>query len=130
MPKKILIIDDEKVLLDNLSAYLEDEGYQVETSVTAESGLSKLGQFEPDAVIVDLRLQGVNGETFVRTAYGINPSLRFLIHTGSREYEVSPELRKIGMDETHIVYKPVADLSKLSDLLHRLISEEGHPLQH
>lgn len=129
MPK-ILIIDDERTLLDNLTAYLEDEGYQVETSSTAESGLSKLGNFKPDAVIVDLRLQGVNGETFVKTAYRINSKLQFLIHTGSREYEVSPELRKMGLDEHHIVYKPIADLSKLSTLLGQMISSATASIQH
>jgi DNA-binding NtrC family response regulator len=117
---KVLIIDDEKMLLDNLKAFLEDEGYEVEASRTAESGLSKLNIFKPDAVIVDLRLQGVNGETFVKTAYGINPELRFLIHTGSKEYELSRELQQMGLSQEHIVYKPIADLSQLSNRLQHL----------
>ena len=119
---KILIIDDERALLDNLTAFLEDEGYQIETSATAESGLSKLRTFLPDAIIVDLRLQGVNGETFVKTAHGINHDLKFLIHTGSREYEISSDLKKIGLDENHIIYKPIPDLSLLSTQLDQILS--------
>lgn len=119
---RILLIDDEPLLRDNLSAYLEDEGHEVITSPTAESGLSKLRQYHPDIVIVDLRLQGINGETFVKTAYRINSALQFIIHTGSADYELSDELRALGLGRDNIVYKPVADLSRLDQLIHQMTS--------
>ena len=120
---KILIIDDEPLLRDNLAAYLEDEGHQLVTSSTAEAGLSKLRQYHPDIVIVDLRLQGINGEMFVKTAYRITPDLQFIIHTGSSDYQLSEELQTLGLGPANIVYKPVTDLSLLSELIGRMTAE-------
>ncbi len=112
--RKILVIDDEPLVRDNLAAYLEDEGYQVKTAKSAESGLVYFSSFQPDIVLVDLRLEGVSGEVFIKTAFGINPRTRYLIHTGSKEYQIPSYMRDYGVNDKHIAYKPVDDLNKLA----------------
>lgn len=64
--KKILIIDDDAVLTASLSAGLNDEGYGV---ICIHSGVNALEVFKrenPDLVILDLMLPGIDGNTVCR----------------------------------------------------------------
>ena len=118
---KVLVIDDEALLRSSLAAYLEDDGYQVLTSANAESALSKITHYLPDVVVVDLRLEGANGEEFIKAASKLLPNTRYLIHTGSKDYRLSPELRALGIKDSQILYKPVGDLYYLSSLIESLL---------
>jgi len=118
---KVLLIDDEALLRANISAFLEDEGHSVMATASAESGLARLARFKPDVVIVDLRLQGVNGETFVRAASNLHPQVQFIIHTGSREYRLSDTLRALGIGADQLLYKPLPDLLQLSRTVKHLV---------
>jgi len=119
--QKIMVIDDEPLLRENLAAYLEDEGFLVLTTGTAESGLVKLSAFNPDLVVVDLRLGGVDGERFVKTALGLKPETKFIIHTGSQEYRVSDMLQAQGISAQNVLYKPIPDLAILRDKISELV---------
>ena len=119
---KILIIDDEVLVRDNISAYLEDEGYSVLATHSAEAGLAKLSVFEPDLVIVDLRLEGISGERFVKTARNLNPSVQFIIHTGSKEYTLPRDLRALDITENNLMFKPIVDLNQLQQLIQAMLN--------
>ncbi len=59
--KKILIIEDEKPLVEALKFTLEKEGYRVEASYDGKSGLDKFKEGDIDLVLLDLMLPGVDG---------------------------------------------------------------------
>ncbi|MEF3279993.1 MAG: response regulator [Elusimicrobiota bacterium] len=61
--KKILIIDDEELIVKVLSLRLEGEGYEVMQSYDGNDGLDKAIKFKPDLAIVDLGLPKVDGNT-------------------------------------------------------------------
>ncbi|GAB1266320.1 response regulator [Aurantivibrio infirmus] len=128
--RRILVIDDEELLRENLAAYLEDDGYQVLTTGSAESGLVKLSAFNPDLVLVDLRLGGVDGERFVKTALGLKPGTKFIIHTGSQEYRVSEMLENLGISAGNVLYKPITDLGILADKISELLHSPGPSLRY
>ena len=58
---KILIVDDEKSILDLVSSYLKPEGYQVSTAFDGPSGLKAARAFKPDIVVLDVMLPGMDG---------------------------------------------------------------------
>ncbi|MBF0320954.1 MAG: response regulator transcription factor [Nitrospirae bacterium] len=58
---RILIIEDEKKISDIITAYLEKDGFTVDTAQTGEDGLRKLTN-QPDLVILDLMLPDMDGE--------------------------------------------------------------------
>jgi len=61
LKEKILVIDDEESIRNLVSAYLKAEGYQV---ILAEDGISALASFrqhQPDLVILDVMLPGMDG---------------------------------------------------------------------
>ena len=62
MKKKVLVIEDEKGILEVLSAYLEKEGYEVHGETNGAKGYDKIMNLSPDFVILDLMLPGMSGE--------------------------------------------------------------------
>ena len=57
----VLVIDDEKDLLELVRYNLEKEGYKVRTAEDGEAGLKAIERELPDIVIVDLMLPGIDG---------------------------------------------------------------------
>lgn len=121
---RVLIVDDETLIRDNLAVFLEDEHFAVRVAHSAEQALAELEQESADVAIVDIRLTGMDGNSFILAAQRQDPGLRFLIHTGSLEYALPPELRALGLSERHVLRKPVADM----DLLVQAIRGLGRKL--
>ncbi len=63
MPKgtKVLLVDDDKMLVELYKERLELAGYQVEISRDGEEGLAKIHQVKPDLVLLDIMMPKVNG---------------------------------------------------------------------
>jgi DNA-binding response OmpR family regulator len=57
----ILVIDDDPELLTLLSMILRKEGYQVEVAENGESGLEMAAQLQPDLILLDVMMPGVDG---------------------------------------------------------------------
>ena len=67
MPKKILVIEDEKDIQDLLQHYLRREGYEVQIAKDGESGLRKTNQMKFDLILLDLMLPEIDGLAICRT---------------------------------------------------------------
>lgn len=63
---RILIVDDEQTLLDQLRKALEDQRYLVETALDGEEALDKLFETPVDLVILDIMLPKVDGLSVLR----------------------------------------------------------------
>ncbi len=61
MPKKILVVDDEKDIVDLITYNLEKEGYAAIKSYDGESALDLVKTKKPDLVVLDLMLPGLRG---------------------------------------------------------------------
>lgn len=61
MPAKILVVDDEQSILNLVTAYLRPEGYAVETAVNGRSALDLCRTFQPDLIVLDIMLPGMDG---------------------------------------------------------------------
>ncbi len=70
--KTILIVDDEKIIRDNLRELLEWEGYNVLLAGTAESAFKILDRETPDLILCDVVLPKANGYSFTRNVREIS----------------------------------------------------------
>lgn len=61
MQKKILIADDEKQLLDLMESILQEEGYKVIKTDSAEEIFSLISSENPDLLILDIVMPGIDG---------------------------------------------------------------------
>ena len=61
MSERILLIDDDTLLRRSLAFSLEHAGYQVTTAASAEEGLALLAEANPQLVLLDIGLPGMDG---------------------------------------------------------------------
>src|SRR5207245_4841882 len=61
MARKILVVDDEAVLVETIAYNLEQAGYQVITAAEGASALQAAQRETPDLVILDIMLPGMDG---------------------------------------------------------------------
>jgi DNA-binding response OmpR family regulator len=58
---RILLVDDEPLITDSLSYSLKREGFEVKSVGDGEQALKEMSDFEPDLVVLDIMLPGMNG---------------------------------------------------------------------
>lgn len=107
---RILIVEDHASLRRNLVALLEDEDFAVTAAEHGEEALRLIAEQDFAVVIVDVRLPGISGLEVITRAAPDHPRLRFLIHTGSVDYVLTPEITGLGIGEQDVFYKPICDL--------------------
>ena len=109
---KVLLVDDDEMIRDCVSAYLDDEGFCVHCADSGEEALELISSLRPEVCISDMRLPGILGDEFIIKAHAISPDTGYMLHTGML-YSLSDELRTIGMSADDVLLKPIHDLSKL-----------------
>lgn len=93
---KILVVDDDRNLLELARTRLEGASYNVVTALGEEQamGAAKDGSF--DLAIVDLRLADVDGITVMEKLHAVNPEMPVIILTGHASVEGAVEAMKRG----------------------------------
>ncbi|HWJ98416.1 MAG TPA: response regulator, partial [Acidimicrobiales bacterium] len=61
MARQILVVEDEALIADAIAARLRSEGHEVRVASDGPSGVAYAERFEPDLVILDLMLPGLDG---------------------------------------------------------------------
>jgi len=61
MAYKILVVDDEKDIVETFKKRLSQEGYDVVVAFSGEEALTKVKKDNPDIILLDLILPGMNG---------------------------------------------------------------------
>ena len=57
----LLVVDDDPQILDMLKCMLEDEGYTVDIAANGNLSLALLIKHNPDLVLLDIKMPGLNG---------------------------------------------------------------------
>lgn len=118
MPK-ILIVEDDEKLRDELEIFLENNGYQSEALKTFENTLNNILEINPDLLLLDINLPGADGE-FLCKEIRKKSNMPIIIVT-SRDNEID-ELLSINNGADHYITKPFNIhilLAKISSLLRR-----------
>ncbi|WP_428661690.1 response regulator transcription factor [Runella sp.] len=63
---KLLLIEDEPLLMDEMEAYLTEQGYRCEKAMSFEAAEDKIALYEYDVIILDITLPGGNGLTLLQ----------------------------------------------------------------
>jgi len=61
MPKKILIIEDDKFIKSLIADLLIKENFEVSEAIDGEEGMKKIREEVPDLILLDLLLPGIDG---------------------------------------------------------------------
>lgn len=93
---KIIIIDDEEVVLDSCTMILEGGGYSVSTASNGSLGLTLVEQIQPDLVFIDLKMPGIPGIEVLEKITASNPTTVSIVITGYATVTSAVEAMKKG----------------------------------
>lgn len=117
---RLLIIEDERDLLDQLAGLLGNEGYTVEKAANGEDGGWMACEFALDLAIVDLGLPDISGVDVIRKLRAEDKSYPVLILTARDGWQAKVEALEAGADD--YVVKPFHEeelLARVRALLRR-----------
>src|SRR6476660_250770 len=120
---RILVVDDEANARTALAELLRDEGYSVETAADGFKALPKVEEFEPDIVVTDLKMPGLDGIALmhkvrerhpevvliVMTAYGAIDTAVKAMREGAADYITKP----VNVDELTLVIQRELERKRL-----------------
>jgi signal transduction histidine kinase len=93
---KILIIDDEEVVLDSCTQILKGSSYQLATATDGTLGLNLVKEFQPDLVFVDLKMPGISGFDVLYKIYEFDPTIVTVVITGFATVSSAVDAMKKG----------------------------------
>lgn len=95
MPKKILLVDDEKEFVHTLSERLETRNFTSSIVYDGEQALESVKEDEPEVMVLDLKMPGIDGLEVLRRVKQEHPLVEVIILTGhgsEREKALAEEL--------------------------------------
>ena len=122
---RLLIADDEELVRRGLSVLIQREAPEIDlvgAAVNGEDALAIVARTNPDVVLTDIRMPGVDGLQLIEALRAENPDLCFVILSGYDEFEFARRALSLGVEE--YLLKPV-DADELLALLQRLDAKIG-----
>ena len=88
---KVLLVDDEEILLEYMSKRLVREGFTVKTTLSGEEGLETATSEQFDVAVVDMKMPGMDGVETQRALKKIRPFLQCIVLTGHGSLDTALE---------------------------------------
>ncbi|MBI5556550.1 MAG: response regulator [Deltaproteobacteria bacterium] len=119
--KRILVVDDEKIILKTLQWSLTHQGYEVDTAGNGEEGLARLQANSYNLLVSDLLMEGMSGTELLQRAREIYPDMGVCLITGYADLTSAIEALRLGADDYLI--KP-CDIEELLLRVKRALDRE------
>jgi len=118
---RILVVDDEEIVRESLSAWLRKDGYSVETAPEGQTALARLAA-EPFALmLVDLKMPGMDGLEVLAKAHASHPETTVVVMTAYATVDTAVSAMKDGAWD--YLVKPF-DPEELSNMVHRIVAQQ------
>lgn len=116
LPSKVLLVDDEREFVDTLSERLQIRDMGAAVAFDAESAMEVVAHDEPDVMIIDLKMPGINGMEMLQRIKKTRPNIEVIVLTGHGSME--DEEQCMAMGAFAYLQKPV-DIDALGDILNK-----------
>lgn len=121
---KVLLVDDERMILDGISMIIDWESYGVQLTGKAMNGIEALEFIEkdpPDIVITDITMPGLDGIGLVSKTRERFPAIKWIFLSGYSEFEYAQQAMRYGV--RHYLLKPCNE-EKISEALTEVVREK------
>lgn len=122
----ILIVDDEKTLVKNVTRFFQQAGHSVQVADTLEQGLALFERWGPDVVVLDYRLPDGTGLEFIERVRGGDASTPILLLTGHGTIDLAVQAMKSGAND--LLTKPMG-MAELRQRVEALCQRERESLR-
>lgn len=105
---KILIVDDERIVIDGLISMLDwnsFEGKLVGTASSGEETLAQLDSLKPDVIISDIKMDGMNGIELSKTLHERHSAIQLIFFSAHGEFEYAQKAIQYGVID--YILKPI-----------------------
>lgn len=120
---KVMLADDEKIILDSISQLIDWENYDLNLVGTAQNGLEaydKIIMHHPRIVITDIKMPGMNGLDLIKKVRAELPDTVFVILSGYGEFDYASKAIEYGV--RHYLLKP-CDEDEIIPVLVKIVDE-------
>ncbi len=118
--KKILAVDDQPGMLKPMEEILEALGYHVAAVTTGKEAIEKYRTWQPDIVLLDRNMPGMDGITCAEKILGQDPEAKIVMLSGYDEHGPDGIHDKVRSSIKGYLIKPI-DMKKLSLVLSKLL---------
>jgi DNA-binding response OmpR family regulator len=120
--KRVLVVDDDPIMVEALSLFLELEGFEVAAAYNGMGALNEIEMSAPDAVILDIRLPVLDGSEVCHHLRSRRGDRRtpIIVFTGLADKKWRTVMMDAGADE--FISKP-CDFKVLSSAVQRLTGD-------
>jgi DNA-binding response OmpR family regulator len=98
MPAKLLVVDDESGILDEIKSFFEEEGFQVFVADSGEQGIQVLKREKPDVLLLDMKLPDMSGLLVLKVAKESSPLTKVIVNTGYVDQALIDQAEELGRD--------------------------------
>lgn len=109
--RKLLLIDDDRLVREGISAYLEDSGFQVVECDEGPRGLVLFQSEAPDLVLSDLRMPGMDGLNVLKEIHKLDADAPVIVISGAGVMSDVVEALRLGAAD--FLIKPIVDMEVL-----------------
>ncbi len=106
MIKKLLIVDDEAEICEFLKSFFEDRDFKVATAHNGIAALEQVERFQPDVVLLDIQMPGMDGLQTLKKMKDTHPKLKVIMVTAVETQEKIEEAMRLGAD--NYITKPLS----------------------
>ena len=117
----VLVIDDEKSIIDTLSSILEDEGYDVLTASSGEKGLKMFSRHNPDIILLDIWMPDMDGIETLKQIRARDKNASVIMISGHSNIDTAVQAIKLGAYD--FLEKPLS-LDKVLILIKRALEKQ------
>jgi two-component system, NtrC family, response regulator len=118
---RVVVIDDEVNAASALQTLLEEDGYEVARAHEGASGLQLLERTDPDVVLTDLRMPGMDGLELLTRIKEIRPDTMVILMTAYGTVKTAVRAMKLGAED--YLGKPI-DVEELEVVLQRAVDRK------
>ncbi len=94
--KRVMVLDDERIVGERLKAALEEEGYAVETFTESGAAIERLKEQSFGVLVTDIKMRGPSGMDVLRFVKQHGLSTRVIVITGYATIETNNEAQALG----------------------------------
>ena len=124
---KVLVVDDEQVVLDSVRKHLRREAYEIRTVLSGTEAVEILDSGWPEVVITDLMMPGMDGLELLERVRDSSPAIPVIMITGYATMRTALQALRQGAFD--YIAKPFtrAELQGVVIRATRQISQENEP---
>jgi DNA-binding response OmpR family regulator len=123
MVYRVLIVDDEPMIVNLLQSYLRLRGFDVTGCADAESALQKMADESYHVALLDIKLPGMNGIELLKRVKEVSPVVQVIMMTAFSTVEIALKCLEGGASD--YLLKPFGNLNEVATIVQSACERVG-----